>query len=566
MYLYLATFVGTGASRDPFRAPGMMPGASLLDFRGDCSKVEGFSILSSPAPVNDPRVRLIAEDPREVIAKTTRTLLNNYLNVSIGGWVPLADALLGILASPPSKHAWRKLETCPVFKPHMRGANPRRYELWMGNQLVSAAPLITGGASFSDDFARADTVNTLGANWTVLKGDGYTITDQEVRANQNTDKDRIWKWATSCDTANHFSEFRIVPREEFSSDMGPCTRMAGSLNLPDCYYVSAWHNDPHMGKFVSNTQSLVASISPYPAEFTWTRLVSNGSTHSVHIGPRGAQAQLYSGTDTTLPSNLGVGAFQYAENSAWDDWYGGDGDGAIGPITPDAGPFAQSKMVRQASGGNFDITYNAGVISGNSAIVVLATGPTTITAAHISTLVGSTGSWVRDVVQNNDTNNNIAILRAAITGSGTLTVRINVPSSTTYQACVIETDPLIASPLTGTLSATAVNRNVDTGTGNNTASDTGFSLTAMSHDGSGSTRIQLYQPPWTKLQEEESTAGFPLSVGWKHSASGDSLQGRFTHLGDVRYYVVSANYELDPDPPDPPAGRPGNKRGLMGIY
>jgi hypothetical protein len=548
MYLYLAPLVGTGTRRDPYRSVGMMPGASITDLRPDCTVPDGFCILATPAPVADPRALLLGEQPHEPLSGAARAILSSRLGITPGAQVTLAEAIFALMVSPPSgRQTWSRLEPTHAFGQRVRrGANPRRHELWLGGQLVLAVPVIEGGASFSDDFNRADS-SSLGANWTLLKGAALShgIVNNEVLATPSFDGDRVWQWNTACDTADHFAELRVVANYEFSADMGPMTRVASSSGA-NGYYVTGYVNDPQFGKFTANTQTLIASISPYPFEFTWLRLSSSGSTHKVFIGPRGAQTEVYSGTDTTFASNLGVGIFLYAEAGALDDWYGGDGTGEIGPITPDGGPFPQKKMVRHSVGGNFDITYDNAVVTGNTAVIILATGPTTIAASHITTIAGSTGTWVLDKVQNNGTDNNIAVLRAPITGSGTLTVRINVGSATHYQACVIETDPLAASPLTGHLSATAVSREVSTGTGNNTAAADGVSLTAMAHDGSGSPRVSVWQPPWTKLGENESTAGFPMVVGWKHSAAGDPLVGRFTNIGNVRYYALSVNYELAP--------------------
>jgi hypothetical protein len=546
MYLYLADFVGSGSRRDPYRVPGMQPGASILDLRPDCTAPDGHAILSSPQPVRDRRLRLVAERPHEAVAIATRRLFASRLRVDAAEET-LAHALFAMLVTPPSgRHAWPRLMPALLFGQWMPGrANPRRYELWLGGELVTATPVIAGGASFRDDFNRADSLGSLGGNWTLLKGNTFSITNREVLAIPGFDLDRIWKWARNCDTANHFSELRIGPREEFSNDLGPAVRVSGSFGSANCYAWTPYVKNPQVCKFVANTQTVVASVPDYDFEFSWHRLHANGSSLTVNQGPRGAQTHVWTGTDTTHASALGVGVFQYAESSVWDDWSGGDGTGEQSRVAAsDEGPFAQMKMVRQNAGGNFDITLDATVAAGNSVLVILTTGPVEITASHISATTGNVDTWVRDAQRNNGTNNNIAILRAKVTSSGTLTLRINVPSSTRYQACVIETEPLIASPLTGSLAATAVGRDVDTGPGKNTAAAAGFSITAMAHDGSGSPRVTVWSPPWTPLARNTSTDGFPLIVGWKRSAAGASLQGRFTNYGDVRHYVLSVNYEL----------------------
>jgi hypothetical protein len=558
MYLYLSGFVGTGRHRDAFRSPGMSPGSTILDLRPDCTVPEGYCILSSPTPVNDPRVALIGEDPREPLSDSARVLIESLLGVTVTAGAPLADVLLSLLASPPNtKQAWKPLKPTSAFGPNVRGiANPKRYELWMGNQLVAAVPYISGGASFSDNFNRANSSNDLGSDWTELLTNSYQILNNEVLADPNVDDERVWMWATDCDTANHFAALRIVPHPDFSSDLGPMVRMSGGS--ANGYLWTCWHNDPQIGKFVANTQTVVASaasdfdLNPTSYgrsskfEYTWHRLHANGSSLVVNVGPRGAQTQVFTTTDTTLASQLGVGAFQYAENSAWDDWYGGDGTGEDSPVTPDAGPFLQKKIASHNGGiSTFEISTDANVTSGSSLILVLATGPTTVLASHVTTIVGSTGTWVKDEGQNNGTDNNIAYLRAVVTGGGPLTVSIDVTGTSFYYCgALIETEPLVASPLTGTTKSEDVNRHINTGSGTNTAAANGFSITAMSHDGGGSPRVAVWGPPWTPLLKNTSTAGFPLVLGFKRTAPGDSLQGEFTNVGDVQYYALTANYEL----------------------
>jgi hypothetical protein len=558
MYFYLADFVGTGTRKDPFRAPDMQPGATILDLRPDCTVRDGHAILASPHPVRDRRVRLIAEQPHEIIARAARRLFGSRLRVDVSG-PSIAETLFRMLVHPPSgRQTWNPLTPSLLFGQWINGgANPRRYELWMGGALVMATPVIAGGASFSDDFNRANVANDLGANWTELLTNSYQILNGEVLADPNVDDERVWMWATNCDTADHFSEIRVVPAQEFSWDLGPAVRVSGTPGTANCYLWTAWHESPQIDKLVANTQTTVAVASDFNNfvtsygrasrfEYTWTRLHASGSSLTVNLGPRGAQTQMLTTTDTTHASALGVGVFQYAEASLWDDWYGGDGTGEQSPVTPDPGPFPQKKIATQnGTVETFDIDTDEDVTAGNSVILILATGPTAVSASDVTTVVGSTTAWQVDDSQNNGTNNSVTFLRAVVTGSGPLTVRTNVPgTSFFYCGVLIETEPLIASPLTGTTKAEDVSRHVNTGTGTNTAAGLGFSLTAMSHDGGGSPRVSVWGPPWTPLLKNTSTAGFPLIVGFKRTAPGDSLQGRFTNLGDVQYYALTANYEL----------------------
>lgn len=288
-YLYLASFIGNGTLNNPFRPPGT-DGLeySIIDFRADATKQGGFCLLRVPQR-NDAAIGgdYLGDDGRITLPTQLRNRLGNVFGVNLeSSYVP--DVLLELLrehGDDVRTDRWNKLR--PAFG---------RWQIYLGELLVDV-PVIGGGATYADDFTRADS-SSLGANWTEVAGDVKIVSNhieavnasalEVMRWTADFDSDNNWAQCTKASSINEASSItaQVVCRMSDSDDTG--------------YTFGKNNNEPvqRLSKVVAGSVTSLANSS-----FTWA--ISTLYTLYVHangssiIGRRDGANEL-AVTDTSI--------------------------------------------------------------------------------------------------------------------------------------------------------------------------------------------------------------------------------------------------------------------------
>jgi hypothetical protein len=314
-HLYQSTYIGTGTRRDPFRPRGAEGTWSAIDLRPDASRADGSCLLLLEEPSSDTSLILLGHDKDERPARAT--LARDSALAS-----EIAPATLGEFIG------WTVMRAVPV---RSSLADPdtglhRQMSVVLGGEAWWTQPVITGGATYSDDFNRANAF-PLDGQWGlhVVSPRSADLVSNQCNAGAAVNDDRLY-YSTGVTPGNdQFAEIDI-PALVGDTDVGPVCRL--DTGIYSWYGLSMWTPGPVLFKWVTGAFSNITSLSGTVTAGTRYRLEVTGS----NLTAKANGSTIGGVTDTSLPSGL-VGFFMYTGACVLDNWAGGDlsaaGDGNL---------------------------------------------------------------------------------------------------------------------------------------------------------------------------------------------------------------------------------------------
>ena len=321
MPLYLDTYVGTGTEDDPFR-PALADLAadwSAIDLRPDPTTTAGRCLVRCTAPASPPvdTVR-IGDTPDARPAKVVRSRIEQRLGLAAGalGDVPLYRLILDLLTTHATEDGtrWRPLR--PM------SAGPNAWEIHLDG-LVYSVPRISGGASYSDDFNRANAA-TLGANWTEYNVEHEIVSNQAEPTTAGTAGSF---YASLLATDDHYSQATLA--NIAGTSLGVAAR-ASSIGTADsstgALYLWRYNGSNSTGllKKPASSSTYTAIGTAYSATLAngdVLKIEVNGSTIKGYVN--GVERASVTDTDNATGKQAGFRTSGSA-SAAWDNWSAAD--------------------------------------------------------------------------------------------------------------------------------------------------------------------------------------------------------------------------------------------------
>lgn len=304
----LAPFIGDGSSGNPYRP--QVDDFGLIDFRGDPTHQEGWSIVRSP---NIPSGAIVlGDDLDESLSSPLLNNLESRLGVTLEARslrATLVELLLRHATPPGDRSKWNRL---------IADANGR-HRIILG-ELIYDAPGIQN-LVVTDDFNRADEALEASASWSVSDANFAIVSNQMVLT---VLQDRVTGWWDD-DTfgPNMYTQAECV---NIGSLAGLIARYdGGDLDIDGNLYRFHWTesgSDWRLDKVVDGTATILANTGNRQPG-TW-RLEVDGSTIT------GFNNELFrigaTDSDIVVAGFAGFFAsrFQSDDVSIWDDFEAGD--------------------------------------------------------------------------------------------------------------------------------------------------------------------------------------------------------------------------------------------------
>lgn len=314
MPYYLSPYIGTGIEpKDPFRPRGAaQPGWSSIDLRPDCSRVSGFALLHLPVPVIDTQLVKLAEDKLDILPALVRSALGNRLSVFLAD-VRFDQIISQLLIAPPLGK-WKALRPC---------LSKKRWEILLGNELIWEMPLVGGGASYSDNFDRAD-AEALGLSWSAEIVGDIDLVSNKAQQSPATDIRSEIRWNQDLASDDHWAQATAQVLTAGNRRAGPTVRHHATARDYYCSAIDEDTNNVDFSKVVTGTWTQIATYAIAIATLTdyIVKVQIDGSTYTVWLDG----TQRITGTDTSLTGNLRSGLYMAGPNasSALNDWSCGD--------------------------------------------------------------------------------------------------------------------------------------------------------------------------------------------------------------------------------------------------
>jgi hypothetical protein len=291
------------------------------------------ALLWSPIPISVSGVTLLGDDRLESLASSSRTRLQNQLNVTLEAGATLAQTVWALLMDPPT-NGWKPLKPRRLRVPIDDGSGDlitHQWEVLLDHQVWHAVPLRAVGAQYSSAFSATENPLSEGGVWENGGGDWAVIQSTGGTARSVT---------LGADCAVRLIS-PTIGDDQFSQGVGT---FAGSGDLwisPAVRMAAGTNESSYFGAVNLNTGGSQPGFSIWEttSALGYTELDENSGTvtsgHTFKMVATGTSLQLFdngvevsSTTDVTLTSGQ-PGFILYAENSTansqWDDAVLGDG-------------------------------------------------------------------------------------------------------------------------------------------------------------------------------------------------------------------------------------------------
>lgn len=299
MRYYLASFTGKGTDAAPFRPRGVDTAGrwSIVDLRPDPTKVAGWCVVGSPTAIpTNINVISLGADP-DAPSPTMAALFSSKLGIAVNPAVPSLRRILRDLLVAVDDKPWNPLRP-----------SRRDYGVWLGGERLVLMPVVAGGATYTDDFNRAN--GAVGADWTVVDGTWVIASNRLQRsgAGFGTNESSI-RYAHNLDSDDHYSQIDFTGQGSSTNGyMGPAVRFAAAAETYYGAYSRAGSSLRVLRKVVAGTVTDLASSGGGGGPTRQLRLEVNGS--DLEFYDNGTLA--LSVTDTSIIGNLRAGVMAHA--------------------------------------------------------------------------------------------------------------------------------------------------------------------------------------------------------------------------------------------------------------
>ena len=324
MPYYLAPYIGTGQSGDPFRPRGSdQSGWSAIDLRPDGGATldgGGLNACLLHLPIHDSDAQLghVALDQADMVgpglARSIAARLKLLDDPVSTRWDDLVMELL--LGPPPG--GWKPLHAT------VDGA----YDVWLGG-LLRRLPVVRGGASISENWNCANQAGSLTCQltWDDRAEGNWGIVTNRAQDSASDGSFRVAQAASNLATADHQAQATIITNTiGIAGFVGVTVRHhATTVNRYQWYSRKndAPADDHVLAKFVADVETTLGTAADDFVSGEVLKLDCNGSTITGYIGG----VSKVSATDTAVTGNLRCGVIGHiggVSTVALDDWSAAD--------------------------------------------------------------------------------------------------------------------------------------------------------------------------------------------------------------------------------------------------
>lgn len=319
MHIYLTTYEQYQDDQQPLGfvyVPKGIDGSidwSAIDFRPDSKSAEGLCFLA--VPERDDSVfggDYLGDDATITLSQSACNRLGNAFGVNLDA-SNIPEILLELLrdhADDGRVDRWNELR-------------PTRdtWQVWLHDLLIEV-PVVSGGATYTDDFNRANSTS-LGSSWDEVGGTGLSINTNRII------RDTASGWARYVGDhvrSDNYAFCTYVYITDVASNLaGPACRFVSDATT--CYYIDQIPG-PSGGahrrmKVVAGTTTQLAQNSPYGTNNDVLKIEAYGSSISSYVNG----TLVATSTDTAITTGVRSGLRLAANGTgriALDDWEGGD--------------------------------------------------------------------------------------------------------------------------------------------------------------------------------------------------------------------------------------------------
>jgi hypothetical protein len=315
MQYVVTEYTGAGTSENPYRPLGVEQGMkwAAIDFRPDCTKLDGFCIVAFPDDATLPKnAQVLSTYKTDLISHSTKTAFSNKISINIDSrtFDELLLELLTTHSTPPKdKTRWNPISLTV----------DKRFEIWLGEKIVDI-PVVGGGATYTESFNKADS-STLGPDltWNEIVG------NQQVKSN-------------ALHVVTSFGETRSRAEHDCSSNDNYAEATYNGLttaNVPKygilCRYQSG-ADTAYMAEIIANSAatalyklvtgtftSLTTGTHTLAAELI--KVQANGTTISMYFA--GSGSSHLSVTDSSITTGTRGGLRLYGDVTSYDATFDG---------------------------------------------------------------------------------------------------------------------------------------------------------------------------------------------------------------------------------------------------
>lgn len=202
----------------------------------------------------------------------------------------------------------------------LRASSDKVHRIFLGGKPISERAVISGGATFTDNFNRPDEPLTAG-NWQRRTGPAINWAVISNQAGPDASgSTSVVQYSTLCDTDDNYSEFTVVTNAGYYS---PLCRLDNGTDQSTLTGYALWRDTGtlYLQKLVNEVGTTLASAGTYNTFPLTLKVEANGSTIKGYANG----SAILTVTDTGVTTGKRVGARTYtATGMRIDDWSGGD--------------------------------------------------------------------------------------------------------------------------------------------------------------------------------------------------------------------------------------------------
>lgn len=325
---YLTAWRGQGTTLEPYTAIGGEGPHTVIDLRPDGTVPDGYALLALPEHRIIPGALYLGDEAvrsDERLPISVRRVLGNRLGLTVQH-----DRLPHLALELLTEHAGT---LCKPLRPERN-----MWRIYLGG-LLYEAPVISGGATLTETWTAADSVNLdADLDWTEVAGTGWGITSNAARYAGSVMANYARAEADLA-SVDHSVSATIVTFTYAgnANEIGVCCRFASAA---DTSYFFAGSRTPTptnehiLRRRVTGTNTVLGSHAQDVATGVVIEVEANGST----IRGLVADVELVSVTDTNITTGTRGGIYgastNASNNGVLDDWLAADLAAAGGTQPP----------------------------------------------------------------------------------------------------------------------------------------------------------------------------------------------------------------------------------------
>jgi len=344
-HVYLAPYIGNGTADDPYRPRGVdgMGSWSSIDLRPDpTDPASGYAILhtSQRLPVRDENHAVyLGDDPDLPLPTIVRQHVEVRTRVGRGD---LPDRMRGDRCIVADLLTLMADDNDPTRPNVLRPERDKVLRIHFGGQVWWEKALPAGGASYTDDFNRADQLLEVSADWEPSTAAGLQIVNQEVTQASGGPFYCLYRFLSALDDSDHAAQVTVRTMNFTNRFALVGARLHATDNTG--YWFRHRNRDDFetfaIMRYSAGTETALSSVAEDPSAFPRLLLIEvEGSS----IRGICNDVERTAVTDTVITSGLraGIGTGNDS-NTFLDDFAALDLAGPVGPFLRTTGGYLRT--------------------------------------------------------------------------------------------------------------------------------------------------------------------------------------------------------------------------------